>query len=148
MKVILLKDVKGVGRIHDVKDVADGYAINNLLPRKLVELATPEKIERWKATAAQHEQEIAAQEKTLAAHIKELNGARFDISARATEKGGLFKAIGAPEIIRAIKAEKKLDIPESAVKLEHPLKTTGEHSVEFRAHGATSTIIVAIAPQN
>ena len=148
MKVILLKDVKGVGRIHEVKDVADGYAINNLLPRKLVELATPEKIERLKASTAQHEKEVAAQEEALAAHIKGLNGAHVGISARATEKGGLFKAIGAPEIIRAIKAEKKLDIPEETVMLEHPLKTTGEHSVELRAHGATSTIVVAIAPQN
>ncbi|HEX8994179.1 MAG TPA: 50S ribosomal protein L9 [Candidatus Paceibacterota bacterium] len=147
MKVILLKDVKGVGRIHDVKDVADGYAINNLMPRKLAEVATPEKIARIEATRAQHEKEAAAHEAELAAHVRSLNNARFELTVRATPKGGLFKAIGSPEIIRAIKAEKGIDLPESAIDLDHPIKTTGEHTVPLHVQNIKSTITVAVIAQ-
>ena len=55
MKVILLKDVKGVGMHGEVKTVADGYAVNKLLPMKLAEPATDEKIKKFESMRAEHE---------------------------------------------------------------------------------------------
>lgn len=146
MKVILLKDVKGVGRIHEVKEVADGYASNSLFPRKLAEIATPDKIAKLGAAKATHDKEVAAYEAELEAHIRSLADARIEISARATEKGGLFKSIGVPEIVRAIKDLGRFEIPATSIQLDHPLKTTGEHRVQLSHGKTTATAIIAISP--
>ena len=129
MKVILLRDVRSVGQYGDIKNVADGYAMNYLLPQKLAEVATPDKlakIEQMKAA------QTAAKEKEveeLVHKAQSLNGKTVKISARATEKGGLFKAIGAGEISRALASEHQIGISEDAIEVPTPIKTTGEHVV-------------------
>ncbi|MDZ4225909.1 MAG: 50S ribosomal protein L9, partial [Patescibacteria group bacterium] len=62
MKIILLKDVRGIGAHHEVKSVADGYARNFLFPQKLAEPATEEKVKQLETQRQAHETELARQE--------------------------------------------------------------------------------------
>lgn len=144
MKVIFLKDVGGVGRVGEVKDVADGYAQNFLIAEGLVVQATVEKL----AAHEQHTAETAAAKKEdqekLARAIQSLEGARIEIKARATEKGGLFKSIGAKEIVTRISAERSIHLPEVSIRIAPPIKTVGEHSVLLSAAGANAKLVVAI----
>ncbi len=127
MRVILLKDVRGVGQHMEIKNVADGYAINFLFPQKLAEPATPEKINQLEATKQAHEAEIEKHEKELSDKVLSLRGKKVVLSARATEKGGLFKTISAKDVARAIKEEYTVEIPESAIHFAEHIKTVGEH---------------------
>ena len=102
MKVIFLKDVRGIGHTGDIKNVADGYAANFLFPKQLAEPATEAKV---KQLESQKEALLAARKQeaeALSAKIKSLMGAQITIAAKATEKGGLFKAIGAKDIAKAL----------------------------------------------
>lgn len=146
MKVILLKDVRAVGQKGSVKDVAEGYARNFLLPQKLAELATPEKIKQVEAQtaaklAAQQEEEAQLDKK-----VQSLNGKKVSLQARATEKGGLFKSVTAGDIAKAIRLEHSLEIPEASISFSVPIKTLGEHTVSVASRSHTVSLGVGITP--
>jgi len=136
MKVILLKDVRAVGQKGSVQEVAEGYARNFLLPQKLAELATPEKIKQVAAQVAAREAGRQKEEAQLDKKVQSLNGKKVTLTARATEKGGLFKTIVAADIAKAIRLEHSLEIPEASIAIPQPIKTVGEHTVTLtsRAH--------------
>jgi large subunit ribosomal protein L9 len=144
MKVILLKDVRGVGGVRDVKNVADGYAINFLFPNKFAEPATEEKVAQLEAQKQAHAVELKKQEEDLVKNVQSLGGVTISMAMRATEKGGLFKSVTAKEISKAILEQHGIEIPESAVKLSEPIKTVGEHILELNAPNTKSSFGVAI----
>lgn len=131
MKVILLKDVRGVGQRHEIKDVADGYAINALFPSKVAEPATPEKIKQIEAQKAAHQVELQKQEEQLVHKLQMLRGKTVSLTAKATEKGGLFKAVVAKDITKAILGQHSLEVQESIIVMSEHIKTTGTHTVQL-----------------
>lgn len=144
MKVILLKDVRGVGRAHEVKEVADGYAVNFLFKNKLAEPATEEKMKALEAKAATHLAELEKQEEELTKKVLSLRGKKIVIKARATEKGGLFKHIAPKDVVKAIKDEYKVDLPDSAFTVPENIKTLGEHTVLAHSKTVKAEIILGI----
>lgn len=145
MKVIFLKDVGGVGQTGQVKDVADGYAMNFLIARGLALQATPEKVaEHAKRTAAETSARKDAEVK-LATAIQSLEGARIELKSKASEKGGLFRSIGAGEIKAAVASQRSVEVPQTAVHIEVPIKTLGEHPVEFSAAGVQAKALVIVS---
>ncbi len=144
MKVILLKDVRGVGMHGEVKNVADGYAINKLFPSKMAEPATEEKIAQYTAKKAEHEAAIAKEEEQLANKIKSLNSKKVTITAKATEKGGLFKGIVEKDVAKAILGEHSLEIAPDLITLEEPIKTVGEHTVTVASKSQKSSMTVEV----
>ena len=147
MKIILLKDVRGIGLHGEVKNVADGYAINKLFPQKLAEPATDEKIKQLEVSKAAREAEVQKQEEQLANKIKSLHTKKVTIEAKATEKGGLFKAITPKEVGKTILTQHSLEIPEDSIVMEH-LKSTGEHPVKLESKSAKAELTVEIKPAN
>ena|SRR3989344_809430 len=129
MKVILLKDVRGVGMHGEIKNVADGYAINGLFPKKLAEAATTEKIAQFEAKKVEREAEAVKEQEQLDNKVSALRGKKVTISARATEKGGLFKAVHEQDVAKAILSEHTLAVPEESIKFLESIKTVGEHVV-------------------
>ena len=145
MKVILLQDVRGIGRKFDAKNVADGYAMNFLLPRKLAETATDARLAEVAEMKKRKEAEAAALEEARDRKVDALRGARIDLHAKATEKGGLFKAIDAASIVRAIRGQKGLEIDPGHIVLDHPLKTVGEHAVKLIGATKKAELTVVIS---
>jgi large subunit ribosomal protein L9 len=144
MKVIMLKDVRGVGQHGTVQNVADGFAINKLFPQKLAEPATENAVKRIEAEAHARAAALAKEEEQLDAKVRGLRGKRVVIAARATEKGGLFKQVSAADIAKAVRTEHALEIPESAIHLPEHLKTIGEHPVLLRSKNEKAELVVAI----
>lgn len=144
MQVIFLKDVRGVGRAHEVKNVADGYAVNFLFKQKLAEPATPEKVAALLAKQKAHEAELEKQEAELTQRVNAARGKRVTIAARATEKGGLFKTITGKEIAHQLVVEHKIAIPETAVTLPEHIKTVGEHTVFVHSKTVKAEVVVDI----
>ncbi|MDO8624052.1 MAG: 50S ribosomal protein L9 [bacterium] len=129
MKVIMLRDVKGVGRAHESVDASDGYALNFLIPRKYAVAATPSALktaeERKKKVVVEKEIQV----KLVAQNLATLAEARIVIKAKVNEKGHLYDAVGEPEIILAAKREAGVDLPEGVVKLEKPIKEVGIYDI-------------------
>jgi large subunit ribosomal protein L9 len=146
MKVILLRDVRGCGQANTIVEVAQGYAANFLLPHKYAIAATEDKVKEMEAKKAQIEAAKAQGEEQLSTKVKSLEGKQVTITARATEKGGLFKALGAADIAKAIRAEHSLEIPEDSITTE-PIKTVGEHKVRLTSKNSKAELTVVIAAQ-
>jgi large subunit ribosomal protein L9 len=144
MKVILLKDVRGMGMHGAIKDVADGYALNKLFPQKLAEAATPERIKQIEAQVAARAAEREQEDKQLDTKVASLRGKIVSIPSRATEKGGLFKSITATDVAKAIRAEHSLEIPEDSITIAEPIKTVGEHVVMLQSKSNKVELGVAV----
>jgi len=144
MKVILLKDIGGIGRHGEIKDLADGYVFNKLIPAGLVQQATPDKVAAHAAQMKKDSEARAKEQQALIASIQSLEGAHIEVSARATEKGGLFKSIGVADIQKAIREQKHIEIPTEAIALEKPIKEVGEHAIELKTPDAKARLVFAV----
>ncbi len=144
MKVLFLKDVAKMGQHGTIKEVADGYALNFLIPRGLAVQATPDKVAAH-AAAEKREGDLRKKaEDLMRANLKELSGSRIEIRVRATEKGGLFKSVTVHDIAGTIAKEKGMPIPADAIEMEKPIKETGEYHLKIKSAGATAEIILAV----
>jgi large subunit ribosomal protein L9 len=144
MKVLFVKDVGGVGRRGEIKEVADGYAMNHLIANGSAVQATADKVKAH-AEAQQKDQAAREQEQQmLTAHVQSLQGARIEIAVRASEKGGLFSSLNVTDIQKAIKSQKQIDIPMNSIELEKPIKEIGERQVEIKTAGAKAGLIIVV----
>jgi large subunit ribosomal protein L9 len=148
MKVILLQDVRGVGRKFDVKDVADGYARNALIPQGKAEVATPDALKKVEAHKAQQAAESKVQEELLEKNLSQLADHELHIKEKVNEKGHLFAAIHAEEIARRLEAESHISVNPEMIVLEKPIKETGEHLLPITAGNKKATLKVVVEAAN
>jgi len=131
MKVILLKGVAKVGQKYEVKEVSDGFALNYLIPQGLAKEATPGNL---KALQKKIDEQAAARSKTeeeMSAVLGDLQGVVVEISATANDKGTLFKAISAGDVVVALASGNDLTVDESILDFAG-VKEVGEHEVVAR----------------
>lgn len=128
MKVVLLKDVKKIGRKFEEKEVNDGYARNFLIPQRLaVPAGTPaakQALEQKNQLSAHQNKE----EKQTQDNIAKLSGSTITLTAKANEKGHLFEKITAQKLSAYIQKEKGLEISSDHFEIE-PIKETGSHEI-------------------
>lgn len=126
MQIILLQDIRGVGRKFEVKDVSDGYARNLLIPKKLAMFATKDalaKLEaRKKKAAAEHEVLIAS----LREEAKKIQGKTLYFTVKTGEHDSVFGSVSKKDIEEELKKEK---IVHGKPVLEKPIKTLSTHTV-------------------
>ncbi|HEV7121648.1 MAG TPA: 50S ribosomal protein L9 [Candidatus Paceibacterota bacterium] len=138
MKVVLLKDVRDMGRAGTVHDVSDGHGLNMLIPKGLAVLATPVAIKRAEAMKAQMDEKRAVDAKLIEERLAALAETRISIVKKANEQGHLYDAVDAKEIAEEAK------LPVEAIKLEKPIKELGtfEVPVSFGENFGNITISV------
>ncbi len=129
MKVILIKDVKGMGRAHEEIITSDGYALNYLIPKKLAISATTVARKEAETRRKQVVDRGALDVALLEQNIASLASAKIIIKTKANEKGHLYNAIGEPEIMHAAKEQAHIDLAEGVIRLEKPLKELGTFDV-------------------
>ena len=134
MKVILLEDVKSLGKKGELVEVNDGYARNFIFAKKLGVEATPKNLNDLKLKRA-HEDKLAAQRledaKTFAADLTKV---QVTLTIKAGEGGKLFGSISSKEIAQAAKDQLNLDIDKKKLVLPESLKTFGTHEVPLKLH--------------
>ena len=145
MKVIFLKDVAKVGQHGTMKEVSDGYALNFLIPRKLAVQATPDKVAAHLAAQKREGEAKEKHNKMITETVHSLKGVRIEISAKATEKGGLFKSITAADIVKAVQEQRSVSIPLETITLAKPIKEVGEHAIKISFGEAKVEIVLAIS---
>jgi large subunit ribosomal protein L9 len=139
MKVIFLKDVPRVGKRYEVKNVNDGYALNFLLPHKMVELATPKALKELETKKREIVVERQVQEDLLLRNLEELKGKTITITSKANEKGSLFSAIHKKEILEAMLKQHKATLSEESIILDKPIKETGEFDIPVEVNKKKSS---------
>lgn len=144
MKVILLKDVPKIGKKYDVKDVADGYALNFLIPQAKAKVATPEALSKVNALKALHEADKKVQEDLLAKNLHEIDGKEVVMKVKASDKGHLFASIHSEDVVKAIKDSIGSDVISDFIHLAHNIKETGTHEIEVRAGGKQATVKLVV----
>ncbi len=147
MQVILLKDVKNLGKAGAVKNISDGYGLNFLIPQKIAVLATPQKIaelQKHQAKLEREQREQTNQEQNLASRLQDV---RLAIKAKASAAGKLFAGLTEKDIASELKMQKKITVPDNKIKLEKHLKEIGEHQVLIDlGRGQKATIIIKVLP--
>ncbi len=144
MKVILLKDVKELGLEGVVVDVSEGYARNFLFRQNLAVQASPAALrsaEEKKARASAKEKKALVMARKLAA---KLDGCEVTIKAKMNEKGALFGAVHAKELVKALKAE-GFDVEPKWIVMPKPIKDTGSYRLTLDLpHGLEAEISLTV----
>lgn len=146
MKIILTKDVSGLGRAGDVKEVSDGYARNFLIPKHLALPATTEALNRIQKEEAERQAKVAKESERAILIKNKLEGKTFTIKAK-TQKQNLFSAVAAKEIALVISEKSGIEISPQAVVIKNPVKSLGLHEVEIKL-GQNIKILIRLNIEN
>lgn len=145
MKVILKKDISGLGRKYDIKNVSDGYASNYLIPNKLAEYASPEALKKAEIAKAATEGEMKVQENLMMKQIEALKGVKIVLEKKANEKGHLFEKIHPEEIVAALKEQARVEISKESIKISEPIKEIGEHTLTVEVGKSRGEFTISIS---
>ncbi len=135
MKIILLKDIKKIGRKYEIKEVADGYALNSLIPSGI---AVPATSSYLKLTEAKKKQSALMKEdlkKAFEYAVSKLPDGKLHIKGKVNEKGHLFAGIHEDKIIEEFKKETGIILCSEHFELEKPIKEIGEHVINLKIEG-------------
>ena len=134
MKVILLEDVKALGKKGQTVNVSDGYARNMLLPKKLGIEATAKNLNELKLQKA-HEDKVAAEQLAEAqAFAKEIEEKQVTVAIKVGEGGKTFGSVSSKEIAEAAKAQIDLELDKKKIQLSSPIRTLGVTMVPVKLH--------------
>ena len=132
MKVILLEDVKKLGKKGDLVDVSDGYARNFLFPRNLAKEATEgslKQLKQVKDAIAKKKQKELEQAKELA---KVLSNTTVTLKVKAGEQGKLFGSVTSKDISEALKKQYNIEVDRRKIELQEPIKSLGSYKVDIK----------------
>lgn len=147
MKVILAADVDRLGQMGDLIDVANGYARNFLLPKKLAAMATVKNVK-----ILEHEKRLIADQIRKQKHsaedtAKKIGELSLTIGAKVGEEGKLFGSIASKEIVDAL-AKEGVEIDKRKILLEKPIKEMGSYQVPVKIHhDVTAQVKVEVVPK-
>lgn len=148
MKVILLDNIKGVGKKDEIINASDGYARNYLLPKKLAVEANAENISKLnnKKDASQYKKDLEKQSAQDLA--KKLKGIMLKIKVKAGENGKIFGGVTSKEISENLKKQYNLDIDKKKIDLKEPIKILGSFEVEIKLYeGIAGTLKIEVVSE-
>lgn len=134
MKVILLQDVKSVGKKGETVNVADGYGRNVLIGKKLGVEATPQNINNLKLQKAHEEKLAKEQYEAAVAFGEELKTKQVVVAIKTGEGGKIFGSVSTKEITQAAKEQLGLELDKKKMQLPSPIKTLGTTLVPIKLH--------------
>ena len=139
MKVVLLKDVKNIGKRDEILNVSDGYARNFLLPQKLAMEATPgalKEIERKRAAQNAREAEMLAEAKKKAADLK---NKVITLEVKCGEKGRLYGSVTAAEVAEALEKQHGIKVDKRKIDIGDPIRETGVREISVWLYSGVTT---------
>ena len=148
MRVMLTKDVKDVGLAGEVKEVADGYGRNFLIPRKLAVMAgrgVEQEASRLRAATAKRESKEREEAQELA---DEIGNRTVVVRLKVGDEGKAFGSITNSDIAEALKAQHQVEVDRHRIDLKEPIKTLGEHQVTLRLHKEVDAAINLVVTQD
>ena len=118
MEIFLLQDVPGIGKKNDLLLVGDGYALNNLLPRRAALVATPLVRKRYAEFIKRRAEEREHEKAMTTGAVQALTGKSLMLTRKVTKTGKLYAAVTEKQIVEALKEQLQLEVSEDAVKID------------------------------
>jgi large subunit ribosomal protein L9 len=144
MKVLLIKDVKTLGKAGEIKEVKDGYGQNFLIGKGLAKLATPDVVENWKAEQERMAKELADDLARLEEEKIKLEAVTIRIEKQSAPVG-IKGSVGNADISAAIAAQLNIELDKKHINLKKALKSTGIHEVDAKlGHGIHAALKVEV----
>ena len=147
MKVVLLKDVKNIGKRDEILNVSDGYARNFLFPQKLAveaKAGTLKEIERKRAAQDAREAELLAEAQARAEILK---GKVINLQIKCGSQGRLYGSVTAAEVAEALEKQHGYVADKRKMDLGEPIKEVGDREISIRLHPKVSTtMILRVSP--
>ena len=148
MKVILLQDVKSVGKKGDILDANDGYARNFLLPKKMAVVADAANLNNLKLQKSNEAKVAQEQLEEAQRFAKELETKEVVLTIKAGEGGKTFGSVSSKEIANAFKEQCGVTIDKKKIQLSESIKCFGVHEVKVKLHPkVTGTLTVKVREQ-
>ncbi|MCR5783282.1 MAG: 50S ribosomal protein L9 [Clostridia bacterium] len=143
MEVILLKDVKSLGKRGERVKVADGYARNYLFPQGIAKEMNAQAQTEFKNREAAKQHKIEVAKSTAEKAAKALNGKNIRVHAKAGANGKLFGSVTAKDVSEAIKAQTGIDIDKKKISVDD-IKTYGTYECQIRLYQGISASVYAV----
>jgi large subunit ribosomal protein L9 len=145
MKVLLIKDVKGLGKAGEVKEVKDGYGKNFLIGKGLAKAATNDVLKQHAATERKQAEEEAQELADLQSLKSKLDAMEVTITKKLGDTGHLFGAVTKDEIAAALKEQFDVTIDKKHIETKTAIKSTGKHDLDLKlGHGIHATLHVNV----
>lgn len=141
MKVILLQDIKGVGKKDDIINTSDGHARNYLFPKGLAVEANQNNLTKMDRTKAKEEELRKEQLEEARALKEQLDSVKVTISAKTGEGGKLFGTITNKEIAKHLEDEHNISVDKKKITLKNPIKSVGQFNVDVKLHPKVSATL-------
>ena len=147
MKVILNVDVAKLGKKYEVKNVSDGYALNTLIPKGLVEVATPSSLKSLEVKKAAVQASQKRMEEVIVKNLKAIHGKVFEMKEKVNEKGHLFAAVHLDQVSALIKTKINIELPANYLHTEKPIKESGDHEVTVIVGKESTTFTLKVVAE-
>ena len=148
MKVILKRDIRGLGKIYEVKDVVSGYARNFLFPNNLAEVASAAALKKLDNLIRLKQDDYRKLLKHLQDIAQRIKNITLTIPVKANEKGLIYGSVSKETILKGLRQSKIITVERPEIKLNHPLKETGTYTVEVKfKENIKTTLTVKLQPQ-
>ena len=145
MKVLLIKDVKDLGKKGELKEVKDGYGQNFLIGKGFALLATNEVLRKYESDQRKKAAAEAEELANLKSIEKKLAELKFTLKRKLGANGSLFGAVTKDEIAHELKDQYGIEIDKKTVEIEHPIKTTGNFDISVKlGHGIHAKLALSI----
>ena len=149
MKVVLLQDVKSIGKKGELVNVSDGYARNFLLSRKLAKEANAQAMNELKNAEAAREYKIKTETENAQKNAGALSGKTLKIYAKPGQSGRIFGSVTAKEIAEEIKKQFGIEVDKRKVVLPMDIKAFGTYNFDVKFYGGiTASMSVAVCEKN
>ena len=146
MKVILLKDVKSVGKTGELVNVSDGYARNFLFPRKIAKEANAQAMNEYNNARSAEEYKVQTEIDNARASADKLSGKTVKIIAKAGKNGKLFGSVTAKELSAAVLQQYNIKIDKRKITLSQEIKGYGSFSFDLKFYsGITATMTAVVS---
>ena len=147
MKVILLENVKSLGKKGEIVNVNDGYARNFILPKKLGGEATGKNLNDLKLQK-NNEKKVAQENLDAAKELAaELSAGKVELAIKVGEGGRTFGSVSSKEIAVAVKDQMQLDIDKKKIQLKESIKSLGTHIVTVKLHPEVSAELKVVVKE-
>ena len=148
MKVILQQDVRGQGKKGEMIEVAEGYARNFLLPRKLAVLATADAMNTMRLQEKAKRAEEARLKAEAQAMAERLKGVVVKLTAKAGANGKLFGAVTSKEVSDALQSQHGIELAKNKIVMEEPIKAYGSYELKAKlGFEISGTVYVVVAEE-
>jgi large subunit ribosomal protein L9 len=145
MKVLLIKDVKSLGKKGEIKEVKDGYGQNFLIAKGMAKLATPDIVENWKAQQARMAKELAQEVERFTSEKKKLESNKIIITKKLAPVG-IRGSVKKDDIAKAVEEELNIKIDKRNIELKKAIKLTGEFKIDVKlGHAIHAMLTVEVA---